>query len=64
MEAEGVDTQRNERVFAVVDTQSGSRLGITSGLQTYEHAKEVMAGWAQRLVARLDEAHGRPTATK
>lgn len=64
MEAEGVDAQSQERVFALVDSQTGSRLGIVSGLQIYAHAKEVMTGWAERLVKRLDEAHGRPAKKK
>ena len=32
--------------------------GITSGLQTYGHALEVMDAWAPRFVKRLDETHG------
>lgn len=59
MEAEGLDAQSSERVFAVTDSQTGSRLGLVSGLQYYAHAKEVMTGWAERLVKRLNEAHGR-----
>jgi hypothetical protein len=59
MEAEGLDAPTQQRVFAVVDSQTGSRLGIVSGLQIYSHAKEVMTGWAQRLVKRVDEAHGK-----
>jgi Protein of unknown function (DUF3313) len=59
MEAEGLDAQTQQRVFAVVDSQSGSRLGFVSGFQIYTHAKEVMTGWAERLVQRLDEAHGK-----
>ena len=35
-----------------------SSQGITSGLQTYGHALEVMDGWAARFLNRLDEIHG------
>lgn len=59
METEGVDAQGAERVFAVMNSQTGSRLGIVLGLQHYAHAKEVMTGWAERLVKRLDDARGR-----
>lgn len=64
MEAEGLDARTQQRVFAVVDSQTGSRLGIVSGLQIYTHAKEVMTGWANRLVQRLDQAHGKAPAKK
>ena len=46
------------RLAAVVDSQSGGRLGVTTGLQTYGHAMEVMDGWAARFVKRLDDIHG------
>ena len=60
MEAEGVDTQSKDRVFAVVDSQKGSRLDVVGGLQSFGNAKAVMSEWAKRFVARLDEAHGKP----
>jgi hypothetical protein len=59
MEAEGTDSQSNDRVFAVTDSRKGSRLDITGGLQWYGNAKGVMAEWAKRFVARVDEAHGK-----
>ena len=59
MEAEGLDSQSNERVFAVVDTQKGSRMDFAGSFQTYGNAKSVMNEWAKRFVERLDEAHGR-----
>jgi hypothetical protein len=59
MEAEGTDSQSNDRVFAVTDSRKGSRLDITGGLQWYGNAKSVMEEWAERFVARVDEAHGK-----
>jgi Protein of unknown function (DUF3313) len=59
MEAEGLDSQSNERVFAVVDSQKGSRMDFVGGLQTYGNAKAVMNEWAKRFVQQLDEVHGR-----
>jgi hypothetical protein len=58
MEAEGVDSRTGERVVAAVDSRVGSRLGITAGLQTYGHAREVMQLWVERFVKRLDAARG------
>jgi hypothetical protein len=59
MEAEGLDSQSRERVFAVMDSQKGSRLDMAGGFQWYGNAKSVMSEWAKRLVARLDEVHGK-----
>ena len=58
MEAEVVDSVSGERVAAIVDSQSGGRLGITAGLKKYGHAQQVMDGWVERFVKRLDKAHG------
>ncbi len=58
MEAEAVDSVSGERVGAIVDSQSGGRLGITAGLKKYGHAQQVMDGWVERFVKRLDKAHG------
>ena len=58
MEAEGLDSQSGERIFAIVDSQTGNRIAMVAGLTTYGHAKQVMDAWVERLVTRLDEAHG------
>lgn len=58
MEAEIVDSASGERLAMVMDSQSGGRLGIVAGLQTYGHAKQVMDGWVERFVKRLDHIHG------
>lgn len=58
MEAEALDSVSNERVAAVVDAQSGGRLGVTAGLTRYGHAEQVMDAWVERLVTRLDKIHG------
>jgi hypothetical protein len=60
MEAEALDARTGERVAAVVDSRSGSALGITGQRQTYEDAKEIMRLWVERFVARLDIIQGRP----
>ena len=59
MEAEALDARTGERVTAVVDSRSGSALGITGPRQTYDDAKEIMRLWVERFVARLDIIHGR-----
>jgi hypothetical protein len=58
MEAEALDSQTGERVFAVVDTRQGDRLAIAAGLDPLGHAKQVIRHWIERFVKRVDEAHG------
>ena len=58
MEAEALDSQTGERVFAVVDTRQGNRLAIAAGLDPLGHAKQVIRHWIKRFVKRVDEAHG------
>ena len=57
MEAEALDSVTMERIAAVVETQRGSRLSIAAGLSEFGHAKEVMKGWVERFVKRLDAAN-------
>lgn len=59
MEAEGLDSRTGERVSAVVDSRSGTVLGITGQRQTYDDAKEIMRLWVERFVARVDIIQGR-----
>lgn len=56
MEAEAFDAVSMERIVAVVETQKGSRMSIAAGLTQFGHAKEVMKGWVERFVKRLDAA--------
>lgn len=58
MEAEALDAQTGERVFAVVDSRQGDRLAIGAGLSGLGHAKQVIDHWIGRFVKRMDEAHG------
>ncbi|UCC29394.1 MAG: DUF3313 domain-containing protein [Phycisphaerales bacterium] len=58
MEAEALDSQTGERVFAVVDTRQGDRLAIAAGLDPLGHAKQVIKHWIERFVKRVDKAHG------
>jgi len=59
MEAEAFDALTGERVAAVVDSRSGSVLGISEQRQMYDDAREIMRLWAERFVARLDIIQGR-----
>jgi len=58
MEAEALDSQTGERVFAVVDTRQGKRMSIGAGLSEFGHAKQVIEHWVERFVSRVDKAHG------
>jgi hypothetical protein len=58
MEAEALDSQTGERVFAVVDTRQGNRLSIGAGLSQLGHAEQVIKHWIERFVERVDKAHG------
>jgi hypothetical protein len=58
MEAEALDSQTGERVFAVVDTRQGNRLAIGAGLSQLGHAEQVIKHWIERFVSRVDKAHG------
>ena len=58
MEAEAIDSESGERVLAVVDSGKGSFMAIKAGLESFGHAKEVIGKWAERLVKRVDKAHG------
>lgn len=57
MEVEAFDSVTMQRIVAVVETQRGSRLSIAAGLTKFGHAKEVMKGWVERFVKRLDAAN-------
>lgn len=57
MEVEAFDSVTMERIAAVIETQKGSRLSIAAGLTEFGHAKEVMKGWVERFVKRLDGAN-------
>lgn len=59
VEAEGVDTATGTRLFAFVHTRSGDRLSIVQGLEFWGHAKQAMDFWAEKLVERVNEAHGK-----
>ncbi len=56
MEAEAVDSKTGKRVAAVMETESGNRLSIAAGFSQFGHAKQVMDGWIERFVKRLDAA--------
>jgi len=58
MEAEAVDSVTGERIMAISDSQQGSRMGITTGLRTFGHAKQVIDRWIARFLSRINRAHG------
>jgi len=58
LEAELVDSQTNEQIAALVESQLGHRLSL-DGLSTWGDAKAIMDDWAGRFRQRLDEAHAR-----
>ena len=58
MEAEALDSQTGECVFAVVDTRQGNRLSFGAGLSELGHAQQVIKHWIERFVGRVDKAHG------
>ena len=59
VEAECVDSATGKRLIAFVHTRSGDRLAVVEGLQDWGHAKQAMDFWAEKLVERVDEAHGK-----
>jgi hypothetical protein len=59
VEAEGVDTSSDERMFAFVHRREGDRLSLAEGMQDWGHARQAMDYWAKKLVERLDNAHGK-----
>lgn len=59
MEAEGIDSVSGKRVSAIVETAQGNRLSLAAGLSRFGHAKQVIDGWVERFVKRLDDAQNR-----
>jgi hypothetical protein len=57
IEAEFVDALSGEVVVAVTESQRGKK--ITTKSNDYENAKNVIDRWAERLVQRMDEEHGK-----
>lgn len=57
LEAEIIDSQTNEQIAALVESQVGNRLSF-EGMTQWGDAKAIMDRWAKRFRQRLDEAHG------
>lgn len=57
VEAELLDSQTNNQIAALVESQLGKRLSL-DGYSTWGDSKAIMDGWAKRFRQRLDEAHG------
>ncbi len=58
MEAEALDSVTGERIGAIKETRSGSRMSMTAGLSRLGHAKQVIRYWVSRFMKNLDKAHG------
>jgi hypothetical protein len=56
MEAEAIDSTTGKRIAALMETERGNRFSIVAGLSQFGHAKQVMDGWIERFVKRLDAA--------
>jgi hypothetical protein len=59
MEGELVDSMSGQRLGAIVETRSGSRLSMGAGLNRLGHAKQVIDYWIKRFVGNLDKAQGK-----
>ena len=59
MEAELLDSTKDERMFAVVDTREGEKVTAEKGNESWEHVQGALDHWAERLRLRMDEAHGK-----
>ncbi len=57
IEAEFVDALSGEVVVAVMESQRGKK--VAADLNQFDNAKNVIDRWAERLVQRLDEEHGK-----
>lgn len=57
MEADFLDSQTGERLFAVVSKKVGKPYYLIEGYTTYLHAKGVFETWASDLRDYLDEVH-------
>jgi len=58
VEGEILDSDTGEQMAAIIASQIGKRFTM-AGLSTYGDAQAVMKNWAQRLVQRINEAHGK-----
>jgi len=63
MEGEGIDSLTGERIGAIVETRSGDRMSLSSGLSRMGHAKQVMRYWVERFLKNLNKAHGYKSST-
>lgn len=59
IEAEFIDALSGEVVVAVKESQRGTHTKVAGNLNEYSNAKNVIDRWAERLVRRLDEEHGK-----
>jgi hypothetical protein len=55
LEAEIRDSQTDDRLLAVLNSQKGNRAKYLKGLSKWGHTKEVLDGWAKMLVKKVEE---------
>lgn len=59
MEAEFIDTQSGERIFAFIDSRKGKRYKKIKGLTRWGHSKDIFKQWANLIRERIDCHHGK-----
>jgi hypothetical protein len=57
-EGEILDSQTNQQVAAAIESQLGKRYSM-GAFSAYGNAKQIVDGWAQRIVQRINYAHGK-----
>jgi hypothetical protein len=57
-EGEIVDSQTNQQVAAAIESQLGKRYSM-GAFSAYGNAKQIVDDWAQRIVQRINYAHGK-----
>jgi hypothetical protein len=58
MEGELVDSQTNQQIAAMIESQLGQRFRLAN-VTTFGDAEAIINDWAQRIVQRINETHGR-----
>src|SRR5271154_6924286 len=58
VEAQGIDSETGELVFAYMQVREGDRLALVEGLQEWGHARQAIDAWAKLTVKLLSEDSG------
>jgi len=57
LEAEIYDTRSGEKVFALIDNQTGEKTKHAKGEKSFKQISQVLDGWAKRFRTNLDKYH-------